>query len=357
MNKEINLNNSRQYELDAARGLAVIFMVLVHIVLEFGDRYTQEQSLYGYIVQFLGGIPAAPVFMFLLGVGIVYSKRSTPFLLLKRGLILIAAGYVFNLFRLVLPTWINSVRGWEEYTDSFTVFYENFFVVDILQFSGIAMLFFACFHRLQASNREYLLVLSLLMIANLALLPYIPYIETAANLPFLSMLIGTSDFSYFPFLTWIPYPIAGYVFGTFLIRAANKSVYYKRLLAVSSAIIVIYMLLAVYAGLPSGYESEQAYYHHTLSVNLFYIAFILSWISCLYFISKPLRLVAGKLLESASALTTEIYVIHFLLIGICMLLIYQPLGLGATILLTVITYCCSHIMAHAFIKFRSRKKG
>lgn len=57
-------------ELDIARGLAVLFMIAVHITLVFSNDHVKS-SLYGLTIEFLGGIPAAPVFMFVLGVGVL----------------------------------------------------------------------------------------------------------------------------------------------------------------------------------------------------------------------------------------------------------------------------------------------
>jgi uncharacterized membrane protein len=70
-------NAARQPELDMARGLAVFFMIAVHVLEILGDTALAETGP-GIVIGFLGGPPAAPVFMMLLGVGIVYSARATP---------------------------------------------------------------------------------------------------------------------------------------------------------------------------------------------------------------------------------------------------------------------------------------
>lgn len=70
------VNCGRQRELDVAKGLAVIFMVLVHVYEVYGGSV--EGTTFSHVVEFLGSPPAAPVFMFLLGVGVVYSRKNTP---------------------------------------------------------------------------------------------------------------------------------------------------------------------------------------------------------------------------------------------------------------------------------------
>ncbi|GGG81530.1 heparan-alpha-glucosaminide N-acetyltransferase domain-containing protein [Paenibacillus radicis (ex Gao et al. 2016)] len=347
-------NVGRQNELDVARGLAVIFMVLIHMLLELSNRSTQEESIYGILTQLLGGVPAAPVFMFLLGVGIIYSRKNTPGLLVKRGLTLVAAGYILNLFRSVIPAWINTFLGFESPVAVSNLVYENLFYIDILQFAGLAMLFFAVSLYFNFSIREYMLVLLLFMIFNLFMLPYIPYYEATAVAPFTALLFG-NDFSYFPFFTWIAYPIGGYLFGTYLIQTGNKFEFYKRVFKVTSIILVAYSVCVVLFNFPTGYESDSSYYHHTIIVNLVYILFILFWISILYFISNKLHGLGWTFLKSASALTTEIYFIHFLFIGLYAVLIHQKLGLGSTLLLTVLTYVFSHYMAYLFVKLKANK--
>ena len=53
------INNKRQIELDIARGLAVIFMVFVHVQMVF-SKSSLSNSVFGGIVDFFGGVPAAP---------------------------------------------------------------------------------------------------------------------------------------------------------------------------------------------------------------------------------------------------------------------------------------------------------
>ncbi|MFF2093751.1 heparan-alpha-glucosaminide N-acetyltransferase domain-containing protein [Paenibacillus sp. NPDC058174] len=344
-------NNNRQYELDAARGLAVIFMVFVHVLIQFGTSDAQFESLYGKAVQALGGIPAAPVFMFLLGVGVIYSRRNTPARLVKRGLLLITAGYMLNLFRSVLPAWVNMKLGFEPYERISTLFYDNFFYIDILQFAGLTMLYFALSSHLKFSCKAHIFVLLAFMSINLLLSPYISYIENMGSSPVLALLFGNS-MSFFPFFTWIAYPIGGYLFGKQLIQSEHKVHFYQTLFKVSFLLLIGYVMLIITFDFPTGYESDDRYYHHTLIVNLFYLAFILFWISCIYFLTLKLTGKLKTFLKSASALTTEIYFIHFLLIGLFTVLVHHQLGLWIIIPLSITIYMLSHSMAYLWVKRR-----
>lgn len=52
--------------VDLARGLAVLFMILVH-TLEVYAHPAVANSPFGETIKFFGGPPAAPVFMMLMG--------------------------------------------------------------------------------------------------------------------------------------------------------------------------------------------------------------------------------------------------------------------------------------------------
>lgn len=323
-------------------------MVCVHLLITFGNVYTQFSSTYGQIVQFLGGIPAAPVFMFLLGVGIVYSKKTRPGLLAKRGAILIASGYILNIFRSFIPAYINALSLNDRPIDVSSIFFYNFFFVDILQFAGLAMLFFAVAIKWNFSKRTYFLTLILFVIANL-IIKTLSFGDDADVAPIFALVFG-GELSYFPFLTWITYPIVGYFFGTYLIQTEDKRSFYNRIFLNTLAFLIIYSFLIVFFQFPTGYESDQLYYHHTFPINLFFIGFILFWLSCLFFLTNSLSKVRWRLLKSASTLTTEIYVGHFLFIGLYSTLIQSSLGLSSIILLTAFTYLISHYIAFVYAK-------
>ena len=72
--KNEKVNTGRQIEMDIAKGFAVFCMIAVHVLGSLA-RQEEAHTLYGGIIEFLGTLPAAPVFMFTLGAGIVYSKK------------------------------------------------------------------------------------------------------------------------------------------------------------------------------------------------------------------------------------------------------------------------------------------
>ena len=84
------VNRGRQIELDLAKCLAIFFMIFLHCY--FGTSYFANDISLGMqraVSQLFGGPFAAPVFMFTMGVGMVYSRNQAPAYLIKRGIKLI----------------------------------------------------------------------------------------------------------------------------------------------------------------------------------------------------------------------------------------------------------------------------
>ena len=83
---------TRHTELDFAKGLGVFFMVLVHVYLYYGGAITNEFVVKTVLA--LGRFPGAPVFMFCLGAGIVFSRHNSSAELFRRGCTILMIAYV-----------------------------------------------------------------------------------------------------------------------------------------------------------------------------------------------------------------------------------------------------------------------
>ncbi len=92
----------RQVELDLLKALAIVSMILCHCVIRMGlHQPGNEQDVCCWIGNYFFGIymAAAHAFMFAMGVGIVYSRKSSPADLICRGIRLYVLGVVLNFFR------------------------------------------------------------------------------------------------------------------------------------------------------------------------------------------------------------------------------------------------------------------
>ena len=128
-------------------------MVLGH-AFELFTGYLFKKTLLSYIISSLGAPPAAAVFMFLMGVGIVYSKRASAPFLFKRGIMILVLAYGLGLFRDLIPSYISYlVKGDPE------ILKEGFHEMlgaDILQFAGL--LFSFCGHKVEIKSMAGCLV-------------------------------------------------------------------------------------------------------------------------------------------------------------------------------------------------------
>ncbi|TKG94304.1 DUF1624 domain-containing protein [Puteibacter caeruleilacunae] len=305
-----NTNNGRQLELDIARALAVIFMVLVHVQMILSNDAVADSD-YGIFIDFMGGVPAAPVFMFLMGVGFLYTRNNNYQLFLKRGVKVLLLGYLLNFLRESLPELTDYLIEGDK--DCLYGAIEGFIDVDILQFAGITMIFFGLLKKFKVSALAVAMIGMLLVLAN----TFPVKIETSNY--FISaitgLFIGTSEFAEFPFLNWSCYPILGYLFAHLLVKCTDKKLFYRIVFIGSTIALVITLTVCLYFNIDLGMETELSYYHHNAFANVAYCLFVVSWISLLFMIIRFIPLFMLVHFKRWSKNVTEIYFIHWIIIG------------------------------------------
>jgi len=190
--------------LDLARGLAVFFMILVHVLENYG-REDVYDTIVGRIVEFFGGAPAAPVFMFIMGFFLVYPSDRDLKSGIIRGLKIMALGYLLSFLRYNLP----EVLGITHYGGEFDLF-SFIWEVDILQFAGLAMILLAAIRRLIPWPRTWVLLAVLFTVAS----PILWGTGTGAPVIdwFLDLLWGTYEEVWFPVFPWLAFPLFGMAF-------------------------------------------------------------------------------------------------------------------------------------------------
>jgi len=343
-------NTGRQTELDIAKGLAIAFMIFDH-VLECYASTQLENTVLANVIYFLGCVPAAPVFMFSMGAGFLYSRNRNNYKYhLKRGGIVLAVSYILNVLRGTLPSLV-SYFAWDEY-DKYS-FFEETISIDILQFAGLAMIFWSILVKYNIHKKLYMLAVTVL---TLGLLNYVlsPIQTDSILLSALSGLLwGSSELSYFPFLTWIFYPITGYLFATLLIRCADKNRFYVRVFVFSVLIFTLLAILYNLLGINYSTNYDTAYYHHSFLVNIIYGVSVTGWIGVLFFLGKYLLNFIILTLQRWSKNIALIYLIHWVLIGWLDLTIPDDgIWMWEYLLISVIILATSD-----FLAFQMSKRG
>ena len=309
------VNTGRQLELDVAKVFAIFYMVIVHVYEEMSavNYWAMPDTLFRGIVEFIGGPLAAPVFMFAMGVGMVYTKHRNPRAFAIRGLKLLAAAYILNVVRMTIPFLLARLSGdsWGYWTVVDTIG-----LVDILQFAGVAFLLVALLDRWKVGGYGILAVALLLQGLGTFLLHSFDGLSSVAQYA-VGLLFHTNSNVCFPLSLWFVYPAAGIVFAEYLQTVRDKERMYGRIAVVSAA-----GLAALTAGMRyMGWNpvnvfalSRDSYYIQHLPGTLWTLFVIGLQLFVCYHISRHLE---GALLKGAGFISRHvntIYLIQWVLI-------------------------------------------
>lgn len=114
------------------------------------------------------------------------------------------------------------------------------------------------------------------------------------------LIYGANDFSYFPLLTWIIYPLLGYLFAYGLVRSKNLKGFYT----ISGTLGLVIFLAGTYLvdvlfQIDNQLYSYSGYYHHQAHENIIATGFVMFFILLCCGLSKvipswlKIRLSAG----------------------------------------------------------------
>ena len=112
--KSEKINAGRQFEVDCVKFFAIPFMVCIHFYEQFGAYdfvNVIPNTMFQNMIEFVGGPLAAPIFMFCMGIGMIYTKHSFASDFKRRGVKLLTIGYALNFFRQTLLQQIGMIVG------------------------------------------------------------------------------------------------------------------------------------------------------------------------------------------------------------------------------------------------------
>jgi uncharacterized membrane protein len=206
---------------DLARGLAVVFMIGVHVLWHWGAPDTWTSPI-GQVISFLGGPTAAPVFMFLMGVSLAFSSRTTFRSLAVRGLWLLWLGYLLNFLRGVIPAYLGLTAGivTPEQIAPFTLPWLAT-TVDVHHMAGLSLIALGALRLAARPNWIWLGAAALIVIAG----PFLRGLEFGTPLldaP-LTPILGGAPNVYYAVVPWIGFPLVGAVFGSLVARAPDRA--------------------------------------------------------------------------------------------------------------------------------------
>ena len=359
-----SINTRRQWELDLARAVIIFCLAIIHVVIECT---TDEGLCTGIPYLFdtiIGGPFSAPMYMFVMGVGMCYTRNNTPRNHFARGAKIFAVGYALNICRFLIPY---AIGYW--ITGDYAVYMEPLLYKvlcnDILTFAGLAMMIMALFVKLKFSN-IVMLIVAAIMCGFGTLLNGVDVQSPLGNI-FGGYLIGTEDaagmvLSDFPVLNWLMFPVCGYVFGSVLKRVKDKKLFYLSFSLPALIVAIVYFAFGIYFERGMFGEGQNCYYHMIFSDVLASLCLTVGMIGAYYFILKVFPKKLFYVAWSISENITPIYFIHWVLVScvvnLCMYVIrgttiltpWQAVGLGTAISIASI------IFAHFLTKWAGKRR-
>ena len=317
-NEKINIG--RQIELDIAKALSIIFMIFLHTMWVAINFNHSLSPTYEFVVGSILGRPyAAPIFMFCMGVGIVYSRHSQWDLMVKRGIILYLLGILVNVFEFIIPHFLSgdlipSTAGKFPIAGGLLLF-----CVDILAFAGLAFILMGILKKLQLSNKKLIIIAVIMSLLG----TFLKNLNSGITLLqlFLSNFIGaTGNFTAFPLLNWFIFPVAGYIWGQYFIRAKDKNVFFK-FWPIYIIVALIYFFVSTKLGVGILSTNIHDYYFMNTLDALFCIINAHGVIGLCYWISKYLPDAIIKAATILSSNINTIYIVQWFFITVLIILI------------------------------------
>ena len=317
--KKEKLNMGRQQEIDLARAIPVMSLPFVHCVIECCSTETINQPIPFLFNVIIGAPLGAPIFMFSMGISLIYSKHSSARDMMKRGLILFIAGFLLNVMRFTIP-YLTGYILTGEYDRFIRPILFKTFGNDILQFAGLSLMLLGFLKKNRLSD------MAVLMIAVAMSLIGWNFRHVDLENDFLNIVLGhfigteaPSGYviSDFPILNWFLVPVAGYIFGNILIRIRDKKKFYLPFIPVLAVLYWVYFAIESHlhfgkmAGGSTIVEEENAYYHAEFFDIISYIVCAIGMLGVYYLITSHCPEWLNRFFRSVSRNITRIYLIHW----------------------------------------------
>jgi len=341
-------NRTRQPELDLAKFIAIFLMIVCHCGIYFYEEGTIEYRIYDII----GGEFAAPVFMACMGIGVVFSHHNEPKLLINRGFKLVLFGYLLNFIRGTIPSFIAGIIF---SNNSVFRLAPSFYMVDILQFAGLAMVLMGLFKKWKIEP-FYQMMLGLLMAGLGEILGYkstgFEWLDAICDLVW-----GANEWSFFPILNWFIYPAAGVFFGEILMHCNDKTALYKRLLPIG----IIGVGLSYYLLFTDDnyYPCNSSYYIMGIKNVVYGLCFPILLFSVCYFVTKVSNLGDNSFVGFSSKNLNTLYCISWVLIlwtwGVLLVLFEIEMTPVLFASLTIAIFVISYVLCYVWKKLKRKK--
>lgn len=352
------VNKGRQVELDIAKALAIIFMIFLHTIFVVTGYNANLSPTYSFLFMNVLGRPyAAVVFMFCMGVGVVYSRHSQWDTMIKRGIKLYLLGIMVNLFEFFIPHYVSKALSVNP--NPFDIAGGlMLFCVDILAFAGLAFILMGILKKFEVSNKKLIIIAVVMSILG-TLLKGIDFDNNLVNLFFANFIGCKGGFTAFPLFNWFIFPIAGYIWGQYFIRAKDKREFFKFWPILLVVCLVYFFVSTKYWG---GIFSEDVHFYYFMNTldALFCIINAHAVIGLCYWVVKFLPDAIIKAFSILSSNINRIYVAQWFFIPLTIILIVHfnksvVFGDLENTIISILMLIISTLVALAYKRLRTNK--
>ena len=286
-----NVNTGHQPEIDYLKALSICIMILSHLNVGYTASYLYLK------LEIIEIILSHSCFMFLMGIGMKYTRHQELKYYVARGISLLTLAQLFNFLRDTLP---NLIAWW---TTGDKVFIARALLIirgDILTFAGIAHLFIALLKKMKLSDVN-ILIIGIIM--NLIGYPLFYIMKSPSNYllrQFLGYFVMTKAESFFPLIVDFVFVALGNWMGGIYRKISNKDKFYNRILIICFPFVIIYIYIRKNYEIPllCGYDTIEHYCLSPAPDTLHHFASHMLFLAMFYKLDKML----GK---------TPYFVLHF----------------------------------------------
>jgi hypothetical protein len=304
-----NTYNKRNQTADLLKGLAVIFMIQVHIMELFAKQDIYD-GIAGKISLFFGGPPCAPVFMAVMGYFLFSSTKKTSYYI-KRGCILFFGGLLLNIglnFNLLYHIFF---AGYDINP------FDYIFGVDILPLAGMSVVLIGLLKLIFKNNYIFYFLLAVIITTTYQ---YLPMFGTGhTSLAYINAFLwGNFEWSYFSLFPWFAYVLVGYSFRLIAdkIDLPTKFSINHSIVFLIPTIIFIAFTIPYAVSIAHNLQGEGGYYDHNFLYFGWIIIFALGYLMAADIVedyagkSMPI-----KFIKWIGKNVTIFYVLQWLIIG------------------------------------------
>lgn len=335
---------------DLAAGLAVFFMILVHVLWNWG-RPEAASSPIGEVISFLAGPTATPVFTFLMGASFGAATRGPAQTLVARGLWLFVLGYVLNFLRGVIPGSLGTAFGvvTPEQIAPFTPWWLAT-MVDLHHVVGLSLVAIALLRTRVEPARAWLALAGALVFLG----PWVRGLQFGTPLldaP-LTPILSSAPNVFYALVPWLAYPLVGAVFGAAMARAPDRRRVFRRGAAIGVGLLAAGLALIV-ATRP-GFD-VVTYWHHPPALAVGIMGIVLIWLALcdavtrIGWIDRRLSVVYGW-----SHRVIAMYFTHWVIVGWGVGLVgFRGLALGPVLVAIAAAVVLTHVLSRFAVRLEA----